>query len=305
MAVNDHIEEYQGKPVQDYDPTTGITDSTVVYRVGQADYGDPEINEFLQPFLNDPRVGEIEALVIGCWSHEGDDNRAVVQALIDNASRLPKLRALFLGDIIYEEQEISWIVQSDLSGLFSAFTNLEEMRIRGGSGLRLGTLNHPRLKRLIVETGGLSRTIVQEICQARLPELEQLTLWLGDDYYGGDTTLDDLQPILSGTLFPKLTNLGLCNCTFADNLAQAIVSAPVLRQLEVLDLSLGNMSNEGARALLALPTDARLRKLDLHHHYMDEELTDLLQELPFEVDVSEREGSSDDEPEERYIAHSE
>jgi hypothetical protein len=221
---------------------------------------------------------------------------------VDARDRLTGLRALFMGDIPYEEQEISWIVQDDLSPLLDAFPQLEELRARGGSGLAFSKLDHAHLKRLILETGGLGKDVVGQICGAKLPELEHLELWLGDDYYGGDVSIEDLQPILSGTLFPKLTYLGLCNCRFADDLAAAVVNAPVVRQLEVLDLSLGNLGDEGARALLALPTDARLRRLDIRHHYVSDEVVAQLRQLPFEVDASDRQEAQYDE---RYIAHSE
>jgi hypothetical protein len=303
MAVGEHIEEYQGMPVQDFDPGRGIANpQKVVYRVGQMEYDGPGIMEVLPAFLDDPRVGEVTALVIGCWSQEGEGNREVIEALVGARGKLAGLRALFMGDIPYEEQEISWIVQDDLSPLLDAFPQLEELRARGGSGLAFSKLDHAHLKRLILETGGLGKDVVGQICGAKLPELEHLELWLGDDYYGGDVSIEDLQPILSGTLFPKLTYLGLCNCRFADDLAAAVVNAPVVRQLEVLDLSLGNLGDEGARALLALPTDARLRRLDIRHHYVSDEVVAQLRQLPFEVDASDRQEAQYDE---RYIAHSE
>ena len=44
------------------------------------------------------------------------------------ADRLPALEALFLGDITFEQQEISWIQQSDISPLFLAFPRLRVLR---------------------------------------------------------------------------------------------------------------------------------------------------------------------------------
>ncbi|MFN8512832.1 MAG: hypothetical protein U0841_09645 [Chloroflexia bacterium] len=69
---------------------------------------------------------------------------------------MPRLTALFFGDIIVEESEISWIEQTDVSPLLAAFPQLEIFGVRGGNGLSFGQLRHDVLQTLIVETGGLS-----------------------------------------------------------------------------------------------------------------------------------------------------
>ena len=58
-----------------------------------------------------------------------------MEALINARGRLTGLRGLFLGDIPYEDCEISWINQTDLTPLFAAFPRLEHFRSRGGEGL--------------------------------------------------------------------------------------------------------------------------------------------------------------------------
>ena len=61
-----------------------------------------------------------------------------VTALVTYRERLPNLKALFLGDIAYEENEISWINQSDLSPLWPSFPHVEHIKVRGGNNLTLG-----------------------------------------------------------------------------------------------------------------------------------------------------------------------
>jgi hypothetical protein len=197
------------------------------------------------------------------------------------------VRSLFLGDIIAEEAEISWIQQTDISPLFDAFPALEYLTVRGGNGLRLGSLRHDRLISLVVQSGGLPVEVVREVCSAQLPNLEHLELWLGSDNYGGNATVEDLGPILSGQLFPKLQSLGLRDSEIADEIATAVASAPVLERIRVLDLSLGTLGDAGAVALLSSPAVAKLEKLDIHHHYCSEDIVARLQALGITVDASE------------------
>jgi predicted DNA-binding WGR domain protein len=266
------------------------TPPPVAYRL-RIDYDDFEakkgVTDILATFLTDPAAVAADALVIGCWSFEGDDSAAIVEALVAARDQLPNLKALFLGDITYEEQEISWIHQSDMSPLFEAYPKLEHFRVRGAEGLTLGRLRHANLKSLVVETGGLPSVIAREVAAAELPKLEHLELWLGEEGYGGTTTVEDLAPILSGKQFPKLRYLGLRDSAKADEFAAAVTKAPVLKKVKVLDLSLGNLSDPGAEALAAGPLVAKLEKLDIHHHYVSPAVVKKLKALGPEVDASE------------------
>ncbi len=46
------------------------------------------------------------------------------------------------------------------------------------------------------------------------------------------------------------------------------VSAPIIKQLETLDLSLGTLSDVGGQALLKLPTKGKLKRVNLQHHFL-------------------------------------
>jgi hypothetical protein len=263
----------------------------------------------LAAFLEDPAARKVPGLVIGAWEYEtmvSRDSSEIVEALVAARDKLPNLKALFFGDITYEQCEISWIRQSDVSPLFEAYPRLEEFRVRGGTGLSLGSPRHKYLRSLVVETGGLSRTVLQEICRARLPALEHLELWLGSAGYRWDAAVEDLKPILSGKRFPKLHYLGLRDSEIADEVAQAIAKAPVLRQIRVLDLSLGNLTDEGAAALAASPAVAQLEKLDIRHHFVSKPMVKRLKDLGIRVDAREpQEPHKYDDEVYRFIAVSE
>jgi hypothetical protein len=278
MAIDEHTTHFAGKAVVDWMPGTGITDpENSCYRVtldwDAAEQGEVWTDRFAA-FLDTPRSGRVTGLVVGAWGEvaTGETSAAVVEAIVTARERLPHLTALFLGDITFEESEISWIVQSDVSPIFAAYPQLEHFRSRGGTGLSLGVLRQAHLKSLVVESGGLPASVVREVAAAELPVLEHLELWLGEDSYGWDGSLADLAPILAGARFPKLTYLGLRDSEIADELAIALADAPITQRLRVLDLSLGTLSDEGAAALLRSQAISRLQKLDIHHHYLSEEM---------------------------------
>src|SRR5262249_19321549 len=149
-------------------------------------------------------------------------NNRIIEALVAASQRFTHLRTLFLGDITSEESEISWISHSDVSPLFNAYPKLKYFGVRGVGGLRLGHIQHDHLRKLVIESGGLPRGIVEEILNSNLPALEHLELWLGTSDYGGDTTVEDFAPLFNGSLFPQLRYLGLRDSEIVNDLAQSI-----------------------------------------------------------------------------------
>lgn len=312
MSINEHAEEFAGKPVVEWKPATAIADPVgSAYRIA-LDYDEAEAGESWEgrfaAFLDQPEASRVTAIVVGVWGETGPlaDSSEVIDALTAARDKLPDLKALFIGDIIVEEYEISWIEHVSMASIFASYPELEHFRVRGGQGLRLGTLNHQRLKSLVIETGGLDVSVVRDITSSNLPELLHLELWLGDENYGANTELVDLAPIFSGRLFPKLVRLGLRDTELADAIAVAVSHSPLIERLRVLDLSLGTLSDDGAAALLASPQVANLAFLDIHHHFCSDEMIAKLNGLGVEVDASDRQEPDDwDGALHRFIAVSE
>lgn len=290
-------------------PTKGKTvfRVRVSYEDEDDEDGDQDFGERLSAFLASDAAPATRGLILGSYDLEGGcSGGGAYDAIAAAKDRLPNLRALFLGDIVQEECEISWIHQSDVSGMLQAFPQLEMLRIRGVDGLSISKPQHARLRALAIESGGLPAAVVSQICRGKFPELEYLELWLGTPNYNGDCRVNDLQPILSGKLFPKLKYLGLRNAEIADDIAAVIVKAPVVDQLVTLDLSLGNLGDVGGNALLHLASKTNLKRLDLHHHYTSKPLQKKLKGLPFPVDVSDAKTvDEDDEFSGRFISISE
>lgn len=170
----------------------------------------------------------------------------------------------------------------------------------------LRPLRHEHLRTLRFESGGLSGTVAQAIGACELPALERLELWLGTEWYGADTTLEDLAPLLDGSRLPALRHLGLENSDLSDQLAAALVSAPVVAQLSTLSLALGTLGDQGAAALLVGQPLTHLAALDLHHHYLSEEMRQRLEDTVgaagTALDLSQTQNLDDDRP---YVANGE
>ncbi len=257
-------------------------------------------------FLETAQAAEVESLVIGTWEEPFENSpQAALDLLAQNQHKLGQLRELFVGDMDSEDCEISWITQGDYTNIFTAFPALERLHIKGSTSLVLSTtpIKHDHLQALTIECGGLPKQVIASVASAQLPNLSYLRLYLGVDDYGFDGALADLQPFMQAGRFPKLSYLGLANSAIADQIAHEIANAPVLAQLETLDLSLGTLSDAGGQALLDSSAIKKLKKLDLHYHFLSDEMVKEFKKLGMQVDVSQQqESEGDDEDEWRYPA---
>ncbi|MFI1183178.1 STM4015 family protein [Streptomyces sp. NPDC020799] len=281
MAIYEHLQELHGLPAFSFpfeDTEEELAElpapEAVAWRVGVDAYESEEPwQDAFARFTRAVDTTRVRALIVGAWDEPFENGPdAVIAALLAARDRLPALRALFVGDMVSEECEISWITQGSVAPLLEGFPGLEEFGVRGGAGLLFPAVRHERLRSLTVEAGGLPAAVVRGVAESELPALERLDLWLGTSEYGGDATAADLGPFLTGERLPSLTHLALRNSEIQDAVAAAVASAPVVARLEVLDLSMGVLTDEGAAALLAGRSLTHLRKLDLHHHYLSEEM---------------------------------
>ncbi|KAB2382843.1 STM4015 family protein [Actinomadura montaniterrae] len=323
MGVYQHLEEYAGLPVATFDCERGVADEDddgaaggeetgedlppageAAWYVGTMFDEEPFADTFAR-FRETVDTAEVTALIVGYWGASYDENHADPVALLtEHAAAFPKLRALFLGDITGEESEISWIEHGDVSPLFTAFPELERFEIRGAEGLVLSPIKSAHLRVLRFESGGLPGHVVRAVGASELPNLEHLDLWLGEDNYGGDATVADLAPLLSGERLPALRHLGLEDSQIQDEIAAAVAGAPIVARLESLSLAMGILTDQGAEALLSGQPLTHLRKLDLHHHFLSDAMVERVKAAfpGVEVDLSDQEKPDGDW---HYIAVSE
>ncbi|NKI45382.1 STM4015 family protein [Streptomyces physcomitrii] len=317
MILGEHLQELHGLPAftfpgPDDESGAALPDAgTVAWRIASDVYDSEEPWEAaFARFLGAVDTTRVRALIIGAWEEAYENSSAeVIGSLVAAKEQLPALRSLFLGDMGSEECEISWIVQSDVAPLLNAFPELEEFGVRGGNELAFSTVRHEKLRALTVQTGGLPAAVVRGIAASRLPELRHLDLWLGDEQYGGDAEVEDLDPFLIGADFPRLEHLALRNSQFQDEIAASCATAPVVPRLSVLDLSMGVLTDKGATALIEGQPLTHLSKLDLHHHYLGEEVKERIREtlqpsgVLLDLDEDGADSYEDDDGEvHRYVA---
>ena len=80
-------------------------------------------------------------------------------------------------------------------------------------------------------------------------------MWFGEreEHYGAECSESDVAALLARAL-PRLRALRLMNADFTDEVVPLVIASPIAGQLEVLDFSLGTLSDTGAGALAAART---------------------------------------------------
>lgn len=311
-----HLDHFHGLPVRTFPQASSAQPlpadlASVAWRLRCGLYiGDEDSGDYWNRFMESMPLEMVRALVIGSsWYGSDGWPGGAVEALVEASSRLTGLEALFLGDVDSEESEMSWMEQCDVAPVLEAYPRLRELGVRGGKGLEFPVIRHEGLRTLRFETGGLPAPVTRNVAASDLPSLECLELWLGDEYYGCDTTVEDLRPLLTGERLPSLRHLGLQNSQFQDEIAAAVAHAPVVARLESLRLSMGTLGDEGAAALLGGQPLTHLRFLDLHHHYLSDAMMlkvwEALEPEGVRVDLTEQEREDEDEDEDegiRYVA---
>ena len=243
------------------------------------DYEDGKTAEtMVGEILADPEFQNIDKLIIGDWGGAYEDScQAVLDAIADNADKFSHITSLFVGDMDYEECEISWIIQGDYSRIWEAMPQLKEITVKGSTDLKLGKIKHSNLESLTIICGGLGSDVIKEIEEAELPELKKLLVYIGSDNYGFDGDADTVRSLLANSDFPKLEYLGIADSEIQDELTAVVLDCKYIDSITTLDLSCGTITDKGGELLLGkLPELKNLKKLDLSYNYLSDEMKDKL-----------------------------
>ncbi len=248
--------------------------------------------EKLKLLIQDDRVNEVEALI--CYlqdynvyyevSEEYDD---LAEFIYNHRKELENLEALFVGDEQIEQFRKSYQGIGDINFLLSSFPNLEVLHLRGCcTELHSGALGHNNLKTLIIETRDISNISIQIMCSLNLPALEYFELWIGRCFENScDNVIKSLKPILFGESFPNLNYLGIRSCEYADAITEAIMESsfmaesPIVDNLLVLDLTMGNLTDEGLENLIGVPAISNLHTLDVSNNCISEEFLEQVEQF--------------------------
>lgn len=247
----------------------------------------------IEEILSDDEFPDLEELIIGCWGYDGEDCQEIIDGIVENAEQFSHITKLFVGDMTYEECEVSWIEQGDYSKLWAAMPQLTELTIKGSTNLTLGDIQHENLRSLTIICGGLGKNVIEEIQKAKLPNLKKLLLYIGVENYGFDGDAKTIESLLKESNFPNLSYLGITDSEIQDELTQVVLDSKYMNQIETLDLSNGTLSDKGGALLLEkIPQFSNIKKLDLHYHYLSDEMVRKLRRLknlPVDIDLSEQE----------------
>lgn len=256
------------------------------------DYGEGGKNSetLIEEILNDPKLPELEEVIIGCWGESWDnDAQPIIDGIVANKDKFANVKSLFVGDMDFEECEVSWIEQADYEKLWEAMPQLEKLVIKGSTNLILGAIKHNNLKSLEIICGGLPKEVLQSIGEAELPELRNLQLYIGVEDYGFDGEASDIEEMLKKSAFPKLEVLGIMDSEIQDEIAEIVVRSSYMSQIEVLDLSYGSLTDKGGGILLKeVPAHENIKILNLEYHFMSDEMMTKLKELSVSVNVDDQ-----------------
>ena len=253
-------------------------DATKSYKFFQ-DYDATEGNiiDQLKSFIQQENHDKVTKIVIDMWEYDTTP-ADILTFFIENKSSFKNVKHFYIGDIESEENEMSWINQTNYEAFLKEYSTIEVLDLRGGMGLKLGNINMPYLKKLRIETGGMDVDIIKDLAASKqnLLNLEHLELWLGTDEYGGNVTIEAIKDLLSGNPFPKLKYLGLMNYDLQDDVVALFENNPILDRIETLDLSMGILTKKGGESLLSNEKLQNLKSLNCEYNFMPEPMIEEL-----------------------------
>lgn len=261
--------------------------------------GEKNAETMIDKILADEELAGLDELLIGCWGESWDnDVQPIIDGIIKNKEKFANIRHLFIGDMEYEECEVSWIEQGDYGKLWAALPQLEKLTIKGSTNLVLGDIQHENLKELEIICGGLPKEVLESIGTAKLPSLVSLSLYIGVEDYGFDGDIEDIRSMLEKSDFPKLEKLGILDSEIQDEIAEAVVKCKYMNQISSLALSYGTLTDKGGQALLdALPSYPNIKEVNLEYHYMSDTMMKKLSKLDADIDMDDQQEADEDDGE--------
>lgn len=235
----------------------------------------------LEEIINDPDLAGLEEIVIGSWGECWEESaEALIQGIVENKDKFAHIKSLFVGDMDFEDCEVSWIIQGNYSSLWAAMPQLEKLVIKGSTDLVLGEIKHDKLQHLEIICGGLPSSVIQSVQKAKLPSLAKLLLYIGVEDYGFDGDISTIRELLSQSDFPKLTYLGITDSEIQNEITEAVLNSKYMNQITSLDLSMGTLTDQGGQLLLdELPDYPNVKELNLEFHYLSDDMMKKLEQL--------------------------
>ncbi len=247
------------------------------------------IQELVLKIKEDKDLESYKDITIGLWGEAYDESvQEVLDFLCDNKERLTNLETLYIGDMDYEDCEISWIMQGDYTRITKELVNLKKLKIKGSTGLKLSPIKSDKLEQLEIICGGLDKDIIHDISESEVPNLKTLVVYIGVNDYGFDGDIDDIKLLLHKEKFPSLVNLELVDSEIQDDIVEAVIGSDILPQLETISFSYGTMTNKGGQMIIDNKEKfMHLKNIQIKWHYMDDDMQEKLKETGFKVNLED------------------
>lgn len=252
--------------------------------------GDKNASTMVEEIVKDSELSQLEEIVIGSWGECWDESaQSIIDGIVARKDDFSHIKSLFIGDMDFEDCEVSWIIQGDYSKLWAAMPQLEKLVIKGSSELSLGDIEHSNLQHLEIICGGMPSEVLRSVQNAKLPSLQTLILYIGIEDYGFDGDLSTIQELLEKSDFPKLTYLGITDSEIQDEIAEVVLGCKYMNQISSLELSMGSLTDKGGKLLLdKLPAYPNIKELNLEYHFLSQEMMEKLKKLAgVEVNVDD------------------
>lgn len=255
--------------------------------------GGKNVSTMVEDIMGDSEFTQLEEIIIGCWGEcwdEDDGAQVIIDGIVANKDKFSHIKSLFVGDMDYEDCEVSWIIQADYSKLWNAMPQLEKLVIKGSTNLSLGDISHSNLQHLEIICGGMPSEVLRSVQNAKLPSLQTLILYIGIEDYGFDGDISTIQELLAQSDFPKLTYLGITDSEIQDEITEVVLGSQYMKQISSLELSMGSLTDKGGKLLLdKLPTYPNIKKLNVEYHFLSQEMMEKLENLAgVEVNVEDQ-----------------
>lgn len=224
-------------------------------------------NLLLEEFLRLDSARFTRFLTLGSFHFAGKNNYSTELQQLANSRPLKCLEGLYLGDFLLSDHPLSWSSSGDVGILSGIYSQLKILLIRAGD-ITLSKINFPQLQTLMLITGGITQKGIEGLQTGIFPELKHLEIYIGAKEYGKNCKISDFHFLFFETKrFPKLKYLGIKNAENQQEFLVQILYSPILKQLEILDCSMGTLGDEDVFCLLQNASKlSHLKYLDLRYN---------------------------------------
>jgi hypothetical protein len=195
-----------------------------------------------------------------------NENQPNPFSVFEEAPELRSLRRLRLND----QRHGQYRQGERLDPALAHATGLRSLQLRGHCPA-LTELKSESIEYLEIATNTIPLELLATFQNANLPRLKTLILHLTPPRSDTNAYREAVIALLTALKAPQLRHLGFHQTPYTNIICQRLHQGELLRQLEVLDLSAGSLTDEGAMTILAESRHFRhLKRLNLSENWINQ-----------------------------------